>query len=263
MKKYEDVIKEYVERNADSLNPKGPSKKGLIKFSEAVSRAILERKKSDTGYGDIAERLGSAGLSAGGYADYLKSRSEKAQLDSLRTAYEENEIDEAVFDYEERLEKERLEEERRIAAEKEKEELEKLEKKELEKLEKEKLAAEKKEAERLEKEANEKKRIKKSILSFANANKISDTEVLYSYALSLGLDEEAAREVAESAAASVGEILRQKNLEKAREHIIEERFTRNQAYTFAKNLGLSEADALELADLAYKLNEDLDFILGG
>ena len=178
MKKYEDFIREYVEKNAESLNSPVPTKKRLIKFSEAIGRAILERKKSDTGYGGLAERLANAGLSRSGYADYLNERSNSLGLKKINASEGDKNRLEALDVYDKRLsfeaeEERRLQEEKkRLEAEKkEKERLEKeklaAEKKEaerLEKLEKEKLAAEKAEAERLEKLKQEKEKNKNKIL---------------------------------------------------------------------------------------------------
>lgn len=268
MKKYEDFISEYVSKNAAALNP-APSKKRLIKFTEAISRAILERKKSDTGYGDIAESLANAGLSGSGFADYLNERTKTASLEKIKSAEGEKLHTEAVDTYDERIknelaEEERLrEEEKRLEAEKkEKEKLEKEEKERLEKLEKEKLAEEKKEAERLEKLAKEKEKTKKTILSFAEANKVTDENTLYTYALSLGLEEVDAKEVAAAASATVREKIRVKNIEKVREYIVLQRFTDKQAYEYALHLGLGEADAKELADFAYRLNQDTEGLFG-
>ena len=286
MKKYEDIIRNYVMKNTDVINSKAPSKKRLIKFSEAVSRAILEKRKSDTGYGDIAESLASAGLSDSGFQDYLNEKSEKESLESVALAEREKNLSESYDAFDEsvrldKLEKERLkaeekeklrlekiEAEKLKAEKKEKEKLEKLEKerlekeqKEKEKLEKEKLAAEKKEQEKLEKEAKERAKLKKTVLSFAEGNNITDSKVLYNYALSLGLPEEDALSVSESGANNVREKLRVRNIEKARELIISQRFTKSQAYAYAINLGLPETDALNLADFAYKMNQDTDFII--
>lgn len=276
MKKYEELIKEYVEKNADSLNSPPPSKNRLIKFSEAIGRAILERKKSDTGYGRLAEKLANAGLSGSGYADYLNERSNSLGLKKIKASEGEKNHLEALDLYDERLmqeaeeEKRLREEEKRLEAEKkEKERLEKeklaAEKKEaerLEKLEKEKLAAEKKEAERLEKLKKEKEKNKNTVLSFAEANKVTDAATLYTYALSLGLEKDDAKEIAEAASTAVREKIRITNVEKVREYIVSQRFTDKQAYEYALYLGLDESDAKELADFAYKLNQDTESIFG-
>ncbi len=261
MKSYEEIIKDYVAENADVLNEKSPTKRGIIKFSEAVSRAILERKIRDTGYGDLAESLASAGLSGSGYADYIKGRADANVIGKTKTALDEKMGGDEMLDYEIGIEKERLEKKRLEEKEKEKKRLEELEKKRLEKEEKEKAAAEKKEAERLEKERKELEKNKKTVLSFANANNVTDASVLYNYAISLGLEESDAKEISESASKNVSEKLRVKNIEKAREHIVTERFTRNQAYAYALSLGLSERDALELAYFAYEINQDTSNIL--
>jgi len=273
MKKYEELISDYLAKNADTLTGKAPSKKRLIKFSEAISRAILERKKSDAGYGDLAESLAAAGLSDSGYASYLSERNKNRGIAEIKSAADEKLHAEAVDTHEEELEAERLlaerleeeekeklkleeEEKKKLEAEaKEKEKLEKEEKERLEKEEKEKIAAEKKEAERLEKEAKERDKNKKTVLSFAEANKVTDAGILYTYALSLGLPESDAREISETAASSVKEKLRLANIEKVREHIVLQRFTKLQAYDYAIHLGLDEKDAHELADFAYRLNQ--------
>ncbi len=251
MKKYEEFIKNYVESNADVLNKKASSNKRLLKFSEAVTRAITEKKKSDTGYGDLAESLASLGLSRSGYADFLRERGKKLSLNEIQDAEDQKSLWEARDELELREETERLENER----------LEE-EKKEEERIEKEKLAAEKKEKERLEKEAKELEKNKNTVLSFAAANNVVDFSILYDYAISLGLPESEAKAVAESGTASVKEKIRTKNIEKTREVIISERLTKNQAYAYAKNLGLDESDAEELAEFAYKMNQDTDYILG-
>ncbi|MBQ7333524.1 MAG: hypothetical protein IJW38_04160 [Clostridia bacterium] len=252
MKKYEEFIKNYVESNADVLNKKASSNKRLLKFSEAVTRAITEKKKSDTGYGDIAESLASLGLSGSGYADYLRERGNKLSLNEIQDAADQKNLWEARDELELREETERLENER----------LEE-EKKEEERAEKEKLAAEKKEKERLEKEAKELEKNKNTVLSFAAANNVVDFSILYDYAISLGLPENEAKAVAEAGTSRVKEKIRNKNIEKTREVIISERLTENQAYTYAKNLGLDENDAKELAEFAYKMNQDTDHIIGG
>ena len=309
MKKYEDFINEYVENNKHTLESKAPSKKRLIKFSEAISRAILERKKSDTGYGDLAESLASAGLSDSGYAKYLGERKDKTGLAKVQEAEDKKVHAEALDSYEVQIEKEinekkkleaeekerlRLEKEEKKRLEKEEKERLKLEKEEAlrlekeqkekekqekaekerlekeekarleaerkaaEKLEKERIAAEKQEAERLEKLAKEREKNKKTLLSFAESNKVTDANVLYTYALSLGLDEADAKEISETAASNVKAKLRVANIEKVRDYIVLQRFTNTQAYAYAISLGLDEADAQELANFAYKLNQDTE-----
>ncbi len=280
MKKYEDFISDYITKNAASLNGKAPSKKRLIKFSEAVTRAIMERKTRDTGYGELAERLAKSGLSNSGYSAYLSERQRELSLDGVKSAAEEKLHSEALDTHDERVEKERLEAERLKAEEEERLRLEKEEKARLEKEEKEKLklekeeaerlekeekdrlAAEKKEAERLEKEAAAREKNKKTVLSFAEANKVTDSSVLYTYALSLGLSDADAKEVSEAGARGVREKIRLTNIEKVREYIVLQRFTDAQAYAYAIQLGLEEADAKELADFAYKLNQDTEAIFG-
>lgn len=251
MKKYEDLIREYVEKNADTLNGKAPSKKRLMKFSEAVSRAILERKKSDTGYGDLAESLAAAGLSDSGYAVYLKSRYDGGGLSEIKEAAEKKQHAEAVDTHEAELKAEMD----RLAAEK-------AEAERLEKEEKDRLAAEKVEAEKAEKAEKERQKNKNTVASFAEANKVTDASVLYTYAISLGLSTEDAKEISETSAAKVKEALRAKNIEKAREYIVEQRFTYEQAYAYAEHLGLDENDAKELAEFAYRLNQDTESLFG-
>ena len=236
MTSYEDIIKRYVERNLDTLNEKASSKRRLLKFSEAVSRAITENKKSDTGYGDIAESLASAGLSESGYADYLKERGNKALIKDLSAAENEKELSEARDDVHYREELQRLENER--------------------------LEAEKKEQERLEKEAKEIEKLKKTVASFASANSVVDFEILYDYAISLGLSEDDAKAVSESSVASIKEKIRTNNIEKTRKVIISERLTKPQAYSYAISLGLSEEDAMALSEFAYKMNQDAEYIVG-
>jgi len=276
LKSYEEIIKDYVTANADVLNRKASSKKRLIKFSEAISRAIAEKKKSDTGYGILAENLASIGLSGSGYADYLMARGKKNMLTGIENAAGEKELSEASDDIlfrEEaaRLEAKRLEEEKKLAEEKRKEQ-EKLEAerlKEEERLEKEKLAEEKRlekerlEAEaKLEKEAKEREKLKNTVASFAKANNVTDYSLLLEYALSIGLSEDDAKEVCEKSVTTVREKIRTKNIEKARDVIISERLTKPQAYAYALHIGLSEEDATELSEFAYKMNQDTDYITG-
>ena len=262
MKKYEDLINDYISKNAPTLETRQPSKKRLIKFSEAVTRAMVERKKSDTGYGSLAESLAEAGLSGSGYEKYLRERKSSLALNEAKSEIDSAELTDATESYEKRLQDELLEKERLEAEKKEKEKLKKEEEKRLLAEEKEKLNAEKKEAERLEKEAEAREKAKKTILSFAEANKVTDSRILYNYALSLGLSEEDALSVSESAAANVMEKIRVSNIEKVREHIVLQRFTDEQAYAYAIHLGLEERDAKELADFAYKLNQNTENILG-
>lgn len=269
MKKYEDLIREYVEKNADTLNGKAPSKKRLIKFSEAISRAILERKKSDTGYGDLAESLAAAGLSDSGYAVYLKSRYDGSGLSEIKEAAEKKQHEEAVDTHEaelkaemDRLAAEKAEKERLEKEEKDRLAAEKAEKERLEKEEKDRLAAEKAEAERAEKAEKERQKNKNTVASFAEANKVTDASVLYTYAISLGLSPDDAKEISDASAAKVKEALRAKNIEKAREYIVEQRFTYEQAYAYAEHLGLDENDAKELAEFAYRLNQDTESLFG-
>ena len=131
MKKYEELISDYLAKNADTLTGKAPSKKRLIKFSEAISRAILERKKNDAGYGDLAESLAAAGLSDSGYASYLSERNKNRGIAEIKSAADEKLHAEAVDTHEEELEAERLLAERLEEEEKEKLKLEEEEKKSL------------------------------------------------------------------------------------------------------------------------------------
>ena len=251
MKSYEELISDYVSKNKPALSAKAPSKKRLIKFSEAVTRALFNSRKSDTGYGSIAESLAEAGLSESGYAKYLSKRAASDTVADVMEAENEKLLSEATDSYEERVLEEKLEEERQ-----------KTEAERLKKEEKEKAAAEKKEAERLEKEAAAKDKSKKTVLSFAEANNVTNPEILYNYALSLGLPENEARELADAASSNVKEKLRLSSIEKVREHIVLQRFTSDQAYAYAIQLGLDEADAKELADFAYTLNQDTESLFG-
>ena len=262
MDSYEEIIKNYVSQNADTLKSKSKSKKGLLKFSEAVSRAILERKKSDTGYGDLAESLASAGLSSSGYADYLNARAEKKSIGEVAEAAKKKVGDEAEEEYLFAVEEERQKKEALEAALKEKEKAEKEEAKRLEKEEKDKLAAEKEQAKLQEKLKTETEKKRKAVLSYANSNNLSDKNFIYASAISIGLSSEDARSIAEIASNNVSEKLRAKNVEKTRERIVSERLTKNQAYAYAISLGLPEEDAKALAELAYKMNQDTSYIGG-
>jgi len=247
MMSYEQFIKKYVENNKDVLNRRATEKKRLLKFSEAVSRAISESKKSDTGYGDLAESLASAGLSDSGYADYLRDLTQEKLKDTIIDAENEKALGEAEDDLKFREEAEKaeaerlaLEEEERIKAEKD-----------IKAAEKEMKAAEK-----------EIQKLKKTVSSFASANNVVDYSLLYDYAVGIGLSDADAKSVSEMSIKNVKEKLRQKNIEKSREVIISERLTKDQAYSYAINIGLSEEDALLLAEFAYKMNQAADRIIG-
>ena len=125
MKKYEDLINDYISKNAPTLKTHKASKKRLIKFSEAVTRAMVERKKSDTGYGSLAESLAEAGLSGSGYEKYLRERKSSLALNEAKSEIDSAELTDATESYEKRLEDELLEKERLEAEEKEKEKLKK------------------------------------------------------------------------------------------------------------------------------------------
>lgn len=234
--KYEDFIRDYVKENAEVLNKKAVGKRTLLKFSEAVSRAISDSKKSDTGYGNTAELLANAGLSSSGYADYIKSRARLGFKEKLDMAEDEKREAELIGDIEYREEEERLKKEALMKEEREKEALEK---------EKEKL-----------------NKLIKTVQSFASVNDVEDYEKLYRYALSLGLPEDIAKEVSEESTMRVREEIRGKNIDKARSVIVSERLTKDQAYQYAKSLGLSTEDAEMLAEFAYKMNQDTSSITG-
>lgn len=227
MKNYEDYLKEYVKRNKSVLNENASRSKTLIKFSEAVARAILENKKSDASYGDTAEALAAAGLSSSGFGDYIKSKANVSFEKELALAENEKNLNEATSDELYRNEMARLEEER---------------------IKKEAKAQELRE------------KIKKSVASYAISKNITDYTSLYEYAVAMGLDEKSAEEIAKTSIAKVLEGERQKNIEKSRSVIISQKLTNTQAYAYAKSLGLSEADAVALAEFAYEINQNPGYV---
>lgn len=216
-KTLEEYLKGYVNNKQYVRNP-APTAKNAIKFSEAISRAVNERKLRDAGYGAEAERLASTGLSQSGYKDYLERRN---------NALFKNELDDALD---------------------------------------EKISGEIKSAMKHAELENE--RAKNVILGmdkvvrFAYKNSITDFDELYNYALGVGLSEYNAKEAAENGVKKTSVRIRSNNIEKTRNAIVSKRLTKTQAYEYAISLGLSEEDALELSKLAYKINQDSDYIIG-
>ncbi len=115
----------------------------------------------------------------------------------------------------------------------------------------------------LKKRAEETKKLKDAVLSFASKSGISDYETLYEYARDSGLDEADAEDAAKYSSESIAGAERLKSIEKVQSIIIAKHFTEAQAFEYAVSLGLSEEDARALADFAYKINQNPEYIVSG
>lgn len=224
----EDYIKEYAAKN--SVTDKSPSgKKTLANFSDAIRSLLTSAKMSSAGYGARAEQLSSLGLSGSGYGDYLKTKTENILLSKLGTLENKKiktnvKADAAHLAYIEQYEKEKAEAEKEYAARQES--------------------------------------LKNKLTSYAKTNGITDYDELYKYGIASGLSEENAKVAAERGVREAKNKIRLQNIEKAQSVIISKHLTKTQAYEYAVTLGLSEEDAKSLAEFAYKINQDTDYIAG-
>ena len=216
-------------------------------FSESIGKANAENEKRSM---RLSESLSDVGLSKSGYASYLKEELAKNKTGSLENAIEDyiktDSSNKRSYQKEaERLEAIRVEEEKK-ARENAIKEAEKAAEK-----------AAKKEAEILEKEEKFKTQLMKEIESKIKAMTTIDYNQAYTYAIHMGLDEQNA----ESIAKSVTEAKRSSAIDQVTEAIISKRLTKNQAMEYAKRLGLSNEDANDLAEFAFKTNESVGDIV--
>ncbi len=105
-------------------------------------------------------------------------------------------------------------------------------------------------------------RMKKTLISYAKREEITDYDTLFEYALYTGLSEEDAKSAVNTAIDEAKSHIRQNAITKTRNAIVTRRFTKTQAYAFAKELGLSEEDATALSNYAYKMNQNTEYIIG-
>ena len=94
--------------------------------------------------------------------------------------------------------------------------------------------------------------------SYAVKNNLSDRDFLNAYAKRLGISQERITQAVENAIAANEKHKRDKNYNAVHKNIVERRLTKREAYQYALSLGLSEDDATELGEIAYKINESLD-----
>lgn len=101
----EDEVRAYAARAAKSRDGAAIKRS----FAEAVEQAITNRRRSGAGFGATAERLAEAGLERGGVGDYLEGRAsgsltaalgkaENARLAAEATRRMEKEKEEAALD---------------------------------------------------------------------------------------------------------------------------------------------------------------------
>ena len=92
-KRLEDFIKDYLKDKSAELGVKGYAKwlseRGSstgIRRAEAITRADTSYHTSLSGYGKNAERLATAGLNNSGYAKYINTLTEGARKEALASA---------------------------------------------------------------------------------------------------------------------------------------------------------------------------------
>ncbi len=105
-------------------------------------------------------------------------------------------------------------------------------------------------------EAEHIQKIKNEVLLYADKNKVNEFNALFEYGINIGLSSNDAKQIAEEISEKAKQELRLKNIEKTRNTILSRRFTKAQAYEYAISLGLSQEDAEELGNFAYKMNQD-------
>lgn len=98
--------------------------------------------------------------------------------------------------------------------------------------------------------------LQKKLISYTVKNDVTDKALLYDYAKALGIDKDRLDTAVSYAISENENHKRTKNYEKVHSTIVYRRLTRKEAYEYAISLGLSEEDSRNLADMAYKINED-------
>ena len=241
-------------------------------LSDRIGKSYAESEKASSDYSSVKEALAENGLTNSGYAKYLGERALARRDDGIESAIQSYLGSDAANkkEYSNELERQeairleekmKAEEERLKAEEKAKEEAKKAEEKALEEAKKaaEKAAAEaaKKEEESLKREEKIRDQLLKEAESQIKSMSTIDYEKAYKYAIEIGLD----RTSAEKIAKTITEERRSSAIEKVSNAIVSKRLTMNQTKEYALSLGLSEEDATNLGELAFRANESVGDIV--
>ena len=209
-------------------------KNGLNKaaeFGEGIAKAKMNYERFVSPFANTAEKNAENGISDSGYAAYLSDTAKGIRDNTLINQIQRHVGSNAKAITEFTEEKEA----------------------EAEKIKKENEAALKKEAELLEKQEKAKKSIYDTAKRGLEAAGIIDYDEAYKLALEMGVDKDGAKKLA----TTTTKIARAAAIDRVVRAIVNRTLTKSQTKEYALGLGLSEEDAEELSEIAYRTNESV------